>query len=162
MLVGIGTFTVCNGIGRLARLLTRCRAVPPAADACPIRVTIRRRGAEEHWLRRLGEARLVTVQRGLAGGLLAERLGGLELLFRLAVEDGALDYRQVGLVLRLGRHRARLPNWLAPCVAAHERPDADGISTNVAVEVTTPAGGLLFSYRGRVRWAVAGAATTPR
>ena len=162
VLVGIGTFGVAHGVGRLARLLAGCGAVPPASDACPVRVTIRRHGLEERWHRRLAGTRLVTVQRAAPDGLLAERLGALELVFRLSVVDGALVYRQVAAMLRLGPFRPRLPARLAPRVAARERPDDDGISTNVAVEITLPTGGLLLAYRGRVRWAASRAGAARR
>ena len=157
-LVGVGTFVVEHGVGPLVRLLVGCNAAPPISDACPVRVTVRPSGRGELWHRQLAAMRLVTVQRADARGVLIERLGPLEFRFRLAVADGELVYRQVGLELRLGRARFRVPNRLAPRVSAQERADADGISTNVSVVVTTPAGALLFSYGGRVRWAASGAA----
>lgn len=159
VLVGIGSFGVHHGSGLLARLLARAGGIPPASASAPVRVTIRRRGHAEHWDRHLAGARLVTVQRAASGGLLAERLGALEFRFELTVADGALVYRQVSLALRLGSLRLRVPHRLALQVRARERPDDDGISTNVAVVVCAPGDSLLFSYRGRVRWAAGDGAT---
>ena len=165
-LVGIGSFSVRHGSNLLARLMARAGGIPPASEAAPVRVTIRRRGGTEHWQRHLAGAQLVTVQRALAGNLLAERLGtrpvSLELRFELSVEESALIYHQVGQVLRLGPVSVRVPHRLALRVTARERPDEDGISTNVAVVVCGPGNSLLFSYRGRVRWAVGDDGVTAR
>nr|MBA2448629.1 DUF4166 domain-containing protein [Chloroflexota bacterium] len=122
------------------------------AEAAEVRLLVDRRGSVERWHRIIGGVPLVTVQRATPGGLLAERLGPLELRFRLAAVGAALVYRQVGLVVRLGTFCLRLPWWISPRVAAREGP-ADGPSrTRVAVEVTAPTGGLLFSYEGNVQW----------
>jgi hypothetical protein len=147
-----GVLRVRHGTGRLTRLILCAARVPPPSDAAVVRVSVSRRGPVERWHRTIEGKPLVTVQRAGPGGLLVERLGILELRFRLAVAGGAVTFRQMGLAVRLGRLRLPVPGWLSPRVAAREGP-ADGPDrTSVAVEVSAPTEGLLFSYQGSVRW----------
>jgi hypothetical protein len=156
-----GVFRVCRAPGRFARLLLDAARVPPASAAAEMRLVVCRRGPLERWQRSFGGRPLMTIQTEAPAGRLAERLGVLEFRFRLAVEDGALLYVQEAVLIRLGPLRLALPGWLAPRVAGRERPvestedDRTHSWTSVAVEVTTPRGGPLFSYRGWVRWRVA-------
>src|SRR3712207_1358147 len=64
-------------------------------------------------------------------GLLAERIGMLEFRFRLAVQHGALLFRQERLAIRLGRLRVPLPDRLSVKVAAREGPAGDRKSTRL-------------------------------
>jgi hypothetical protein len=94
-------------------------------------------------------ARFETEQRA-ADGLLVERIGRIELRFRLVVDAGALVFRQQGAELCLGRLRLRLPRWLAPTVSARAWRDAEGGSLRVAVEVCVPLVGRVLAYTGRL------------
>jgi hypothetical protein len=135
----------------LARWLIRAARLPPPAEAVETRLVVCRRGSAERWHRTFGDTIVVTSQREAPDGLLAERLGLLEFRFRLAVADGALIYRQTGLVLRLGPVCLPLPRRLSPQVTAREEPAARPGEMHVSVEVRTLAGALLFSYEGSVR-----------
>ena len=124
--------------------------------AAPVRLIVRHRGLVERWHRTFGGRSLVTLQSEAPGGLMAERCGPLEILSGVTVSDGVLLYRHVGLVLRLGRLRIPLPDWLSIQVAGREGPAEPGDDprphTQIDVRVTGPTGGLLFAYRGTVRW----------
>ena len=139
----------------LGRILDAAH-VPRSSDAAQVRLAVSHRGLVERWHRTFGGRPLVTVQSEAPGGLLAERVGVLEFRSRLAVEDGALLFRHVGLAIRLGPLRVPLPDWLSIKVAGQEGPadsgDDPGPHTTVDVRVTGPTGGLLFAYRGTVRW----------
>jgi hypothetical protein len=98
----------------------------------------------ETWNRRFGNDELVTRQ-WEERGLLAERFGSIELLFRLVVSEGRLLFHQVGARMRVGRARIRLPRWCAPRVSACVWEDG---RMRVSVEVHGPAVGLLCHYEG--------------
>jgi Domain of unknown function (DUF4166) len=151
-----GAFRVSRAPGRLLGRILDAAHVPPSSSAAEVRLSICHRGLVERWHRTFGGRPLVTLQSEAPGGLLAERIGVLEFRFRLIVKDGALLYRQVGCIIRLGTLRVALPDWLSIKVAGREGPASadDGSSprTSVDVRVTTPGGSLLFAYRGIVRW----------
>lgn len=147
-----GSFRIRHGTGRLGRILLRAARVPPPADAAEVQLLVRRRGSVEWWHRRFAGTPLETVQREGPDGLLIERLGPLEVWFRLVAVGGALVYRQVGLAVRVGPLRLRLPRWISPQVAAREGPAGGPGRTHVAVVVAAPTGGLLFAYEGSMRW----------
>jgi hypothetical protein len=151
-----GVFQVRRAPGWLAGLLLDVAGVPPAAEAIPVRLAVQRRGPVERWHRVFGSRPLVTLQRAAPDGRLIERIGSLELRFRLLVEDGALLFRQERLAVCLGSWRLRVPGWLALRVDGREGPADANDRTSVVVEVRGPTGGLLFGYRGTVRWAEPG------
>ncbi len=84
---------------------------------------------------------------GAGEGELAERIGLLELRFRLEASDGSLVFRQVGAALLLGSLRLRLPAASAPRVDAREDP-AGARQIRVHVRVALPAVGPLLTYEG--------------
>ena len=93
---------------------------------------------------------MVSFQWGRADGLLGERVGLLELRFRLEVRDGALVYHPAGAALRLGPLTLPLPRWGAPRISASEAPLDGGDRTQVSVESRAPLLGLLIAYEGTV------------
>ena len=151
-----GIFQVSRARGRLLGRLLDLAQVPRSSTAAPVRLTVRYRGLVERWHRTFDGRALATVQSVAPGGLMAERAGVLEIQSRVNVRDGVLVYRHVGLTLRLGRLRVPLPDWLSIKVAGREGPADPGDDprphTQVDVRVTGPTGGLLFAYRGTVRW----------
>jgi len=147
-----GTLRVSHGAGWLRRLVLWLGGLPTVSEGAPVRLVVGQQGQGERWQRAFGRRRLVTDQYDVPGGLLGERLGLLELRFHLAVEDGALVYRQAGLALRLGRWRAPLPHRLAFRVAGREGPATRPDRTCLSVVVADPWGGLIFAYAGEVRW----------
>jgi hypothetical protein len=172
-----GLFQVSRAPGWLIGRIMDAARVPRASDAARVRLSIECRGATERWCRAFEGRPLVTLQSEAPGGILAERIGILEFRFRLAVKNGDLLFRQDELAVCLGSWRLPLPHWLGPQIAAREGAVAEdavtegpsskiparngtpgqGASgeaglTRVEVRVMAPAGGLLFSYRGAVRW----------
>jgi hypothetical protein len=148
----VGLLQVRHGPGRLRRLILRAAGVPARSLAAEVHVTVSRNGPVERWRRQFGDTSLVSIQRGGPDRLLAERFGLFEIRFRLAPIGGELVFQQVGLALRLGPLHLPLPDLLAPRVAGRAGTAGGSDRTSVAVVVTTPRGGLLFSYRGSVRW----------
>jgi len=151
-----GTFQVSRAPGSLLGRIFDVAHVPRASNAAQVRLAVSHRGLVERWQREFGGRPLVTVQSEAPGGLLAERTGVLEFRSRLTVKNGALLFRHTGLAICLGPLRVPLPDWLSIKVGGREGPaDAGGDSrphTTVEVRVTGPTGGLLFAYRGTVRW----------
>ena len=101
-------------------------------------------------MRTFGQRLVVTTQRGLPDGTLAERFGALELRFHLRVVAGTLRYAQSGAGLMVGRLRIPLPWWISPRVEARETC-VDGRSSHVRVGISAPGGALLMSYEGCVQ-----------
>lgn len=158
-----GVFVVSRPGGRLLGWLLDVAGVPRASGQARLRLVVEVEGAGEHWSRAFDGRPLTTHQSEAPGGLLSERIGPLEFRLRLAARDGDLLFRQVGVALCVGRWRLAVPHWLAPQIAGREGA-ADGVTggpadparTKVEVRVTGPGGGLLFSYRGTVRWEPSG------
>jgi hypothetical protein len=143
---------VRRGTGAAARLLARLLGLPPGGEAVPLRLSIEPlEGGGERWRRTFDGRDFVTEQREHAGGLLAERAGPFETLFRVAAEGGALAYRSEVTSLRAGRLRLRLPRSLAPRVEASERASPRGAGVLVSVRVTAPLVGALIEYEGLVK-----------
>jgi hypothetical protein len=143
-----GTFRVRHGDNRLARLLVRLAGLPAAMETVVVRLIITPRAGGEEWRRTFAGRPLVSWQGPGPSCLLAERIGLLELRFRLEVGGGALIYRTHAVVLRLGPLRVPLPRFLMPRVAAAEKSAGDGDRAHIAVEMTLPWVGLLIAYEG--------------
>lgn len=82
-----------HGPGWLTRPMIWLMKLPAAGPGQPVRLDVARDGAELVWTRRIGGSTLRTRQRA-AGSRLVERSGLGRVSFDLAVEDGALVYRQ--------------------------------------------------------------------
>ena len=149
---GEGLFVVRGG-NIFARSLARVFRLPAGGEGVRVCLSVTQAGdgAAERWQRTFGGRAFDTWQREGEGGLLAERAGPLELLFRLGVEGGALVYAPAGAALRVGRLRVPLPRSLAPRVEARERGADDGEGVHVRVSSAVPFVGLMLSYEGRLR-----------
>lgn len=117
--------------------------LPAAGRRQPARLDVAEDGSDLVWTRRIGRSILRTRQRA-SGSRLVERSGLGRVSFDLAVEDGALLYRQSSI------HVAGLPvpSWLSPRVAAVVSPTTEG--WHVVVTVTWR-GGILCCYAGSIR-----------
>ncbi len=106
----------------------------------------------EQWRRTFAGRPLVSMQSnrpdGRFDGLLVERIGIVEMRFRLEVGGGALSYETVSAALRFGFLRVPLPHWLSPCVTAWERAIGETDQIHVSVDVTFPLLGRLIAYNG--------------
>jgi hypothetical protein len=142
-----GRFTIRRGTGVLPALLGWLCRFPAAGEDVPTRLVVRREGAGQRWERTFGTHALATAQCA-RGGLLVERLGPVECVFRLRVEGPGLLYEQLGAWLCLGPWRLPLPGPLAPRIQAEALEVAEGMRVHVRIG-SALVGGLL-SYEGLV------------
>ena len=112
-LAATGTFDVEHGSTWFAPLLARLLKLPAAGGAQPVSLDVRAEGDHLHWNRHIGAVRLSTRQHA-AGALIVERAGIGTIVFALAVENGALVYRQVSFSVA----KVPLPRVVAPQVRA--------------------------------------------
>ena len=116
-----------------ARLLARLLRLPHAGDASDTRLVITPQGAGEWWRRTFDGRRMDTRQYQAGDGELAERLGLLELRFRLDAADGSL-------ALSTGRRRAGVwrtsasayRRWRRRCTLAKIPPARDEFASRFA------------------------------
>jgi hypothetical protein len=153
--VARGRLTMHYGTVLVTALLRRALRLPPSGSAHETRLTITRDGQHERWARTIGRRSLVTQQRGLPDGRLAERIGVAELRFRLHVVEGALSYVPAGAGVTIGRWSIPLPRWLAPRVEAREESAGDH-SSRVRVRISLPLIGFFMAYDGTVEWETVG------
>jgi len=153
--VARGRLTMHYGTGPAVRLLRRALRLPPSGSAHETRLTITRDGQHEQWARTIGRRSLVTQQRGLPDGRLAERIGVTELCFRLHVVEGALSYVPAGAAVALGRWSIPLAHWLVPRVEAREEAAGDH-GSRVRVRISLPLIGFFMAYDGTVEWETVG------
>lgn len=145
-----GRFEFHYGRGLAARLTCWALRLPSTATVLEARLAIARDAEAERWTRTFGPRLLVTIQRGLPDGTLAERFGALEFRFRLRVVEGTLTYVQAGAGVMVGRLRIPLPRWISPHVEAREAC-VDGRRSHVQVGISAPGIGLVMSYEGCVQ-----------
>jgi len=138
-----GTIDVEHGPGWLARPIIWLMKLPAAGPGQPVRLDVAEDGSQLVWTRRIGGSVLRTRQRA-SGSRLVERSGLGRVSFELAVEDGALLYRQSSI------HVAGLPvpSPLGPRVGAVVSATADG--WRVAVTVNWR-GRIVCRYVGTIR-----------
>ena len=148
--VATGRLTFRYGTPLVVRTLRRALRLP-SPGAHDIRLVLARQGDIETWTRTFGRRTLVSTQRPLPDGRLAERFGIVELRFRLQVRDGTLAYVHVGTAVTLGRMCLPLPAWMAPRVEGREQRGDDGASSHVRIAVSAPLVGLVMSYEGSIR-----------
>lgn len=144
----VGVFKVRGGSNGLARLLARLARLPVAGEAVSVRLLVTARGDREEWRRTFAGQPLVTLQSERRDGLLAERIGPLEMRFRLEVVSGALWYKAARAAFCLGPLRLPLPSWLSPRLTAWEKPIGEEGQIDVFVQVDLPLLGGLVGYSG--------------
>jgi hypothetical protein len=146
----VGMFRVRQGSSWLARTLARLAQLPAAGEAVEVQLTVSARGDSEEWRRTFAGRPLVSLQSPRPEGLLAERMGPVEMRFRLQVVGGALAYQTTSAALCLGSLRVPLPPWFCPRVRALERAVGGGEQIDVSVEVHFPLLGRLITYEGKL------------
>lgn len=144
----VGVFQVRHGGNRLARALARIARLPAAGEAVDVRLQVTAQEKGEEWRRTFAGRPLVSLQFDRGDGLLAERMGIVEMRFRLEGAGGALNYQTVSAAFGLGSFQVSLPRWLSPRVTAWERAVGDMNQINVSVEVNFSLFGLLIAYDG--------------
>lgn len=155
-----GDFEVSGASGLVARALKRLFGMPSNGQDVRVRLEVKPSeggGHFEYWHRTFGGRAFVTEQWDGGCGMLAERAGPLELLFRVGELNGALVYRSARALLRLGPVRLPLPRLLAPRVDAHERGVPGGVSVYVCANA--PLIGPLIAYKGVLKLEGDGATT---
>ena len=132
-----------HGLGWLGRPVIWLMKLPAAGPRQPVRLDVSADGSALVWTRRIGGSILRTRQ-DASGSRLVERSGLGRIAFDLAVEDGALLYRQSSI------HVARvfLPSWLSPRVAAVVSATVEGWHVAVTVRWL---GRILCRYAGTMR-----------
>jgi hypothetical protein len=142
-----GRLRIAHGSGPLAAFLIWLLRLPRASEAADTRLTITPHAGGEEWLRTFDDRRLQTRQYEAGDGALAERVGILELRFRLEVLEGSLFFRQRDAALIVGSMRIRLPTGLAPSIEAREDPAGER-RIRIHVRLVLPAVGPLITYEG--------------
>lgn len=143
-----GRFSIRRGPGVLAALAGWLCRFPPAGEDVPTRLVVRREDAGQRWERTFGTHALATAQYAREEGLLVERLGPVECVFRLRAEGPGLLYEQVGAWLCLGPWRIPLPRLLSPRIQAEALEATGGM--RVLVRIGSPLAGVLLTYEGLV------------
>lgn len=136
-----GRFNVRRGGNWLARAVAAILRLPPEGEAIDCSLLIAARGGRESWRRVFAKSPLVTEQYRIAGCLLVERRGPVELHFRLEVDGGALVFTLVD---------ARFSGFSLPL---RVRPQVSGREwgadrPRVAIRAEAPGLGLLVAYEG--------------
>ncbi|MEQ8267826.1 MAG: DCC1-like thiol-disulfide oxidoreductase family protein [Parvibaculum sp.] len=140
-----GTCRVTHGTNALARLLAWAMRMPPAAEAAPAAVTIRREGDAEVWIRSIGGSRFQSTFRMVAPGLLSETLGPARFLFELKTGPEGFAFLIAGFRF-LG---IPVPRFLRPEIGAGET--ASGSTSVFDVSGRVPFIGLIVAYRGALQ-----------
>jgi hypothetical protein len=137
-----GTIDVEHGARWLARPMTWLMTLPAAGPRQPVRLQVTEDGQALLWTRRIGASMLTTRQQ-VSGSRLVERSGLGRVAFELAVEDGALLYRQSSIRVA----GLPVPSSISPRVGAMVSATADG--WHVAVTVSWR-GRLVCRYAGSI------------
>jgi hypothetical protein len=145
-----GMFTVRHGTRPLARLLAALLRLPLRGEDVPVRLVVTPHLHGERWQRMFAKRSLVSEQYAGPGGCLVERLGLLDIWFRLVVVDRTLCFRQESVGLSCGALRVSLPRWLSPQITAREWAVPGQARVQVAVSVRVPLVGLLLTYTGSI------------
>jgi hypothetical protein len=137
-----GTIDVEHGGGWLARALIWVMTLPAAGRRQPVWLEVVEDRSDLVWTRRIGRSILRTRQRA-SGSRLIERSGLGSVSFELAVDDGALLYRQSSIQVA-GLH---VPASICPRVGAVVSPAAEGWRVAVTVEWR---GRIVCRYSGTI------------
>lgn len=140
-----GVADVERGGNPLARLVCRLVGFPPAGNAVPVTVTVRREAGREVWRRRFAGAsfRSVLGPAGAPGdGRIRERFGPLSFVIALRAGPRGLRYPvESGAFLGIP-----IPRCLLPRSETAETAEAGRFRFDVALGL--PFAGLLVRYRG--------------
>ncbi len=147
---GTGSFSVRRGQGMLARLLVRLMRLPAAGEAVPVRLVLTYHRAGERWERTFAGKPFITEQHAGVGQHMVERIGLVEVWYRLRAADHALSYVQTRAGIRLGPLLIPLPRLLSPHIAAREWAQPAEPGVHVSVSVTWALAGLLIAYEGYI------------
>jgi hypothetical protein len=114
--------------------------LPQSGRSQQVRLHVAAAATQQEWSRQIGSSVLRTRQSAL-GSRLVERNGIGRVTFDLAVQDGALLYRQASIAVA----GLVIPPFISPRVAARVSPEGPGWHVDVAV---TWRGHLVCRYGG--------------
>ena len=146
----VGVFQVRHGSNPLVRMLIWLMQLPAEGEAVDVQLLVTARKDGEEWRRTFAGRPLLSMQSSRSDGLLVERMGIVEIRFRLEVVVGALGYQTSSVALCLGFWRVPLPHWLRPQVVAWERPAGGRVQIYASVDVSFPWLGRLIAYEGKL------------
>ncbi len=130
---GDGTLVVTSrGVARLLSLL----GYAPSPGGAAVTLRIERTENGERWVRTFNDEVFATAQTAKRG-LIAERFGPIELLFRVSARNLALRFEAAGVRL-LG---IALPRLLQPRMEASERVEGSRVHVSISI-------GKAFRYTG--------------
>ena len=136
---GDGTLTVtAGGVAGVLSFL----GYAPSRGSAPVTLRIETLPDGERWVRRFHDEVFATEQRPVRG-LVAERFGIIEMLFKVAARADSLRYEPVDIRLCIGRARLTVPTWMRPRMEASERADGPRVAVNVSI-------GKSFRYTGYI------------
>ena len=143
-----GVFRIRRGSHFLAGIVCGLFGLPKNCDSAETRLSITMDDGCEQWLRTFDSRPFLTLQSPCCDGLLLERIGRVELTFRLSIEDRALVYTQVKAAFRIGPIRMPFPKWFAPNTWAKEAAEHNSDQAHIIVKVSAPVIGTLIFYEG--------------
>lgn len=150
---GEGRFVVKRGPGFLGRLFAAVMLFPPEGDNVQTHLEVKRsldgeNKQSEKWKREFNQKRFYTEQYAYKG-MLAEKMGPLELVMKLTVNNGAICFSQAGAAFVIGPVRIPFPGFLSPSIAGRQSMPANN---TLRTHITTglPMIGSVISYDGDV------------
>ncbi|MEM9589951.1 MAG: DUF4166 domain-containing protein [Pseudomonadota bacterium] len=139
-----GAATVEVGRSLLARLVSAVVGFPPTATSVPLTVEMAPYGDGERWVRKYGDAPLVSyIIPGPTPGMIEETMSGVTVCLRLDTEDGGLRHVPTGVRL----FGVPLPRVLWPTLDVREDADGELYRYSVAMHLW---GMLLVCYAGNL------------
>jgi hypothetical protein len=145
-----GPFDVRRGRGLFARLVAALFRLPRPGTRIATTLEVTPAPEGERWERRFGDRNMVTLQRATPDGLVAERMGCVEILLRASSVGREIHFEQVAARFVWGPLRLSLPRWVAPQVTATTGLDASG-AIAVRVRISAMRATLLVGYEGSIR-----------
>jgi hypothetical protein len=131
-----------------AKFLSRLLHLPNPCSSAHTTLTIEKHGAAEVWKRSFNNQVVVTQQFISGDGLLSERFGHIQLVFRLKAEKDRLTYCLLRAALCVGRFCMSVPRCFSPSIQAIERACKGCDGVEVSVEARLPLFGLTTAYHG--------------
>ena len=144
---GRGHFRVTRGSRALGRLIAALLRLPGQGDDVPVALTIERCGDNEIWRRRFA-SRAFTTRQHLVADEIVERVGPVELVLDLHINDTALVIRSNRARVVVGRLRLTLPRCVTPMIHATVRGARDDTALHVSVTISSTVVGQLLAYEG--------------
>lgn len=143
---GTGRFRVVRPGSTVLRWLGDLLGLPPAGDDVVVTLRVRAGDDEDRWDRTFDGRHVVSRVR-CEGPVLVERMGGIEVRFRIERPGPAtIALVPLSASLACGAARLPLPRWCTPAVRCRISSETD--AHHVTVSIATPGGTTVCSYDG--------------